>query len=53
MKIFRYLADLLYSIYYPLCCNCKSGRIKHDRTEWTGTIWVDVYECNQCKKEFI
>ena len=38
---------------HPLCHKCNKGRVKHNRSEWTGNVWIEVYQCNKCKTEFI
>ena len=33
-------------------CDC-GGIIKHDHTEWTGNVWIEVYECKQCHRQYV
>ena len=33
-------------------CDC-GGWIKYAGDDWTGNIWLSVYECKECKKEYV
>ena len=33
-------------------CKC-SGRIKHIGEDWTGIVWLNIYECNKCGDKYI
>jgi len=41
------------NIFTTECPKCKKGRIKYIGDDWTGHIWINVYECNKCKTEFV
>ena len=33
-------------------CEC-GGRIHYFGDDWTGRVWISVYKCDACQKEFI
>lgn len=35
------------------CLKCKKGRVRYIGDDWTGHVWIGVYECNKCKTEFV
>jgi len=43
----------LWRMRLPKCTCCDDGRIKHFGTDWTGRIWIEVYKCDRCDKEFV
>ena len=36
----------------PKCPKCSVGRIRYSGEDWTGRVWMSVYECDKCKAEF-
>lgn len=35
------------------CSKCKGGKLKYIGDDWTGNTWLSVYQCNNCKTEFV
>lgn len=36
------------------CKNCDEGRIFHNHSELTENyVWIEVYECDGCGKEYV
>ena len=35
------------------CPKCKNGTIRHIGTDFTGKVWLEIYECDNCKTKFI
>jgi len=40
-------------VLHPACPKCGNGRIHHRRSEWTGRVWIEVYDCDRCGSEFV
>lgn len=49
MNISRFFKNLFSSE----CHECKNGRVRYIGDDWTGKVWLGIYECNECKKEFV
>jgi transposase-like protein len=37
----------------PICNECKKGHINYIGEDWTGRVWLSIYECDNCGKQFI
>ena len=37
----------------PRCPKCPEGRIRYSGEDWTGRVWLSIYECDRCQNEFI
>lgn len=37
----------------PTCYKCKIGKIRYSGENWTGKVWLSIYECDYCHEEFI
>ena len=38
---------------FPKCPKCENGRVKYIGDDWTGRVWISIYECSKCKTKFI
>lgn len=39
---------------HPRCPKCKDGKLWYKEIYWVGMgIYIDVYECDRCKKTFV
>lgn len=47
------IIERIRDILYIHCEKCKAGRIRHIGSDWTGRVWIEVYECDNCKTQFI
>ncbi len=43
----------LRNLFTIECPKCKKGRVIYIGDDWTGHIWISIYECNKCKTEFV
>ena len=37
----------------PTCGECKIGKVRYAGEDWTGELWLSIYECDYCHKQFI
>ena len=37
----------------PCCPSCPKGRVHYSGENYTGRVWISIYQCGVCKKEFI
>ena len=49
----RSIVRFFKNLFTIQCPECKQGRVKYIGDDWTGHIWISVYECDNCKCEFI
>lgn len=35
------------------CPHCGVGQVGFYGDDWTGSVWISVYRCDCCHKEFI
>ena len=47
--VVRFLRNLLTSE----CPKSKKGRVRYIGDDWTGNVWISVYECNEYKNEIV
>ena len=48
-KIFKFLK----SIFCNKCLSCKKGCVSHSHSEIFKHTTIEVYECNNCKKQYV
>ena len=41
------------NLFTSECPKCKVGRVRYIGDDWTGYTWISVYECKNCKTEFV
>ena len=37
----------------PQCDQCKVGRVSHSHSEPINTVWMEVYECDNCDNKLV
>jgi len=47
------IAGKIRRFFSTPCMKCFKGRVYHDRTEWTGRTWIEVYRCDKCGEEYV
>lgn len=35
------------------CPNCGKRKLYYSGDDWTGRVWISIYKCNNCKKEYV
>jgi hypothetical protein len=37
----------------PACTKCKTGRVRYAGEDFIGSVWINVYECDECEEKFV
>ena len=53
MKFIVAIIDYLLNLLTSDCPKCGSKRVKYIGDDFTGRIWIAVYECENCNTQFV
>lgn len=53
LRIGSVVVRFFRNLFTSECHKCKKGRIRYIGDDWTGNVWLNVYECDKCKEEFV
>ena len=53
LRIASVMVRFFSNLFTSKCPKCKTGRVRYVGDDWTGNTWISVYECKNCKTEFI
>lgn len=53
LRIGSVVVRFFRNLFTSECSKCKKGRVRYIGDDWTGDVWISVYECNKCKNEFV
>ena len=51
-ELWRWLKWQLNRLF-PACPACPYGRIHYAGEDWTGRVWLSIYRCDKCGKEYV
>lgn len=47
------IIEWIKNIISNKCTKCNNGRVRYIGDEFTGKVWISIYECERCKEKFI
>ena len=53
LRIGSVVGRFFRNLFTNECPKCKIGRVSYIGDDWTGSVWISVYECNKCKSEYV
>lgn len=49
----RKLLKLFKRLFCNKCHLCENGYIKYIGEDYTGRVWINIYQCDNCKEKFL
>lgn len=53
LRIANVMARFFRNLFLIKCPSCKQKGVRYIGDDWIGDVWISVYECKECKKEFV
>ena len=47
------VARFFQNLFIIKCPKCNNNSVHHSHSEYTGNVWIEIYQCRKCREKFV